>query len=239
MNLPNDSGLDATTAVLNALRALEADAQTSAGAGADASGLSDAQLQVRALAELGEVRAAIERVALRQIAALERVRVLNPESDPVRAGGHRDVGSLLAELWRISLPNARQLCDVARATAPRYTLHGDVLPPEFIHLAAALFGRPSGGGSAGEDSEGDDSEGDEASGDDDPDPVAASSRVSAEQAAVIVRELEKTGHGCTHEQRTIGERMLVTHAPGLTVEQMRRLAIRGCQIVCVRGSASD
>ena len=51
-------------------------------------------------------------------------------------------------------------------------------------------------------------------------------RVSVEQAAVIVRELVKTGPGCSLEHRALGERVLVEHAPGLTVEQMRRLAIQ-------------
>ncbi len=58
----------------------------------------------------------------------------------MRAGGYRDLGSLLAELWKTSLPVARQLCLVAQATASRHTLHGEVLPAEFPDLARAVLG---------------------------------------------------------------------------------------------------
>ena len=43
---------------------------------------------------------------------------------------------------------------------------------------------------------------------------------------MIIRELAKTGPGCSLEQRIAGERALVGHAPGFTVEQMRRLAVQ-------------
>ena len=58
----------------------------------------------------------------------------------MRAAGHPNVESLLAELWKTPLPAARQLCAVARATAPRHTLQGEELPAEFPDLAAALLG---------------------------------------------------------------------------------------------------
>ena len=51
-------------------------------------------------------------------------------------------------------------------------------------------------------------------------------RVSVEQAAVIIRELVKTGPGCSLDDRAMGERVLIEHAPGLTVEQLRRLAVQ-------------
>ncbi len=165
--------------------------------------LSGAKLMVRSLASLGALRAAVDAVALRWIAGLEQAGASDPASDPVRAAGHSDVGSLLAELWRVSLPSARQLCGVARATAPRYNLQGERLPAEFPEVAAVLLG-----GSA------DDSEN------------VAPSQVSVEQAAAIIRELAKTGQGCSLEQRSMGERALVEVAPGLTVEQMRRVAIQ-------------
>ncbi|NEN06620.1 DUF222 domain-containing protein [Diaminobutyricibacter tongyongensis] len=227
MTFPPADDLDTVAAALDALRALEADpvADTSAvvagadaGAVADAgaSGLSEAQLHARSLAAIGAVRAALERVALRRIAALDRAGSLDPATDPVRAGGHGDIGSFLAELWRTSLPHARQLCAVARATAPKHTLTGEELPPEFPELAAALLGDPGHSGDPGDP---------EASGD--PKTGAApTGHVSVEQAAVIIRELGKTGDGCSLEQRHRGERLLVEHAPALTVEQMRRSAIQ-------------
>ncbi|NEN04406.1 DUF222 domain-containing protein [Diaminobutyricibacter tongyongensis] len=218
MTFPAADDLDAVAAALDALRALETDpdAVDAVGRGDDGAGsdvgagdvaLSEAQLHARSLAAIGAVHAAVERVALRRIAALDRAVSLDPATDPVRAGGHRDIGSFLAELWRTSLPHARQLCAVARATAPKHTLAGEELPPEFPELAAALLGDPA-----------------------DPDHpeagAASDADVSVEQAAVIIRELAKTGNGCTREQRSAGERLLVEHALALTVEKMRRLAIQ-------------
>ncbi len=43
---------------------------------------------------------------------------------------------------------------------------------------------------------------------------------------MIVRELGKTGPGCTRDERAAGERLLVDHAPGLTVGHLRRLAVQ-------------
>ncbi len=186
--------LDDIATALDLLRDVEA-----RGDGASES-LSEAQSLVRSLAALGLVRQAVETVAIRRIAALEQASSLDPEADPARAAGHSDVGSLLAELWRTSLPAARQLCAVARATAPRYSLHGEELPPEFPELAQALL-----------DSNGE---------------AVPAPRISAEQAAVIIRELAKTGPGCSAEQRAMGERALVEHAPGFTVEHLRRLAVQ-------------
>ena len=226
MTFPSARDLDAIAAALETLRALESDAgdvadagagcRDGAGSTASVAGLTEAQLLVRSLAVLGVVRAAVEVVAVRRIAALDRACALDPEADPVRAAGHRDLGCLLAELWKTSLPAARQLCAVARATAPRTTLHGEVLPAEFPELAQAVLG----GGDPDADSDDPES--------DDPGSARSASglRVSVEQAAVIIRELGRTGPGCTLEQRNLGERVLVEHAAGLSVEQVRRLAVQ-------------
>ncbi|HEV7812467.1 MAG TPA: DUF222 domain-containing protein [Leifsonia sp.] len=48
--------------------------------------------------------------------------------------------------------------------------------------------------------------------------------VSVEQAAVIVRELGKAAPGCTAADIETGERVLVQHAPTLTVTELRTLA---------------
>ncbi|WP_345762627.1 hypothetical protein [Diaminobutyricibacter sp. McL0608] len=209
MTFPPARDLDAVATALATLRALEAE---------EGAALSEAQLLVRSLAALGSVRAAVEAVALRRIASLDRACELDPETSPIRSSGYRDLESLLAELWRTSLPAARQLCGVARAVAPRHSLHGDELPAEFPELAAALLGTDSDDAGSRDD----DRTVDEAGGED----AALPTRVSVEQAAVIIRELGKTGPGCSLEQRTYGERVLVDHAPGLTVEETRRLAIQ-------------
>ena len=163
---------------------------------------------------------------------------LDPESDPVQAAGHPNVESLLAELWKTSLPAARQLCGVARATAPRHTLQGDELPAEFPDLAQALLG-PSTASERGGDPDCSDAVSADATGADatgatgaDPDDAAGDAagdlrpRVSVEQAGAIIRELVKTGPGCSLEDRAMGERVLIEHAPGLTVEQLRKLAVQ-------------
>jgi hypothetical protein len=48
--------------------------------------------------------------------------------------------------------------------------------------------------------------------------------VSVEQAAVIVRELGKAAPGCSTADLEMGERVLVEHAPTLTVTELRSLA---------------
>ncbi len=226
MTYPPCHDVDAVVAALDALRALET------GADARAGSLTQAQSLVQSLAALGAVRAAVEAVALRRIAALARACVVDPQADPVRAAGHSDIGSLLAELWRTSLPAARQLCAVARATAPRYGLLGEELPAEFPDVAAALLRDVTGESPAVDtgrrDSDvGDDGDSGSSVAADPAGPFAATApRVSVEQAAAIIRGLGKTGPGCTLEQRSAGERLLVEHSPGLTVEQLRRLAVQ-------------
>ncbi|WP_345763880.1 DUF222 domain-containing protein [Diaminobutyricibacter sp. McL0608] len=256
MTFPPASDLDVVAAALDALRALEADADgeldggfgadartgmnahacagadTAATAGAGANEvagsapatsfvagsapapagpvLTNAQKLVRSLAALGAIRAAVDAVALRRIVALEGGRWFDSESDPVQAAGHPNVESLLAELWKTPLPAARQLCAVARATAPRHTLQGESLPAEFPDLAKALFS---------DDADAADTEADPTAG-------VVRPRVSVEQAGAIIRELVKTGPGCGLDERAMGERVLIEHAPGLTVEQLRKLAVQ-------------
>ncbi|MET0805912.1 MAG: DUF222 domain-containing protein, partial [Lacisediminihabitans sp.] len=55
------------------------------------------------------------------------------------------------------------------------------------------------------------------------DAVAAGA-VSVDAAAVIVRELEQSAPNCSADARLAGERVLVEHAPGLTVKQVHGLA---------------
>ncbi|WP_345764180.1 DUF222 domain-containing protein [Diaminobutyricibacter sp. McL0608] len=255
MTFPPHADLDRLAAAVEALRALEAgigagagggvdagasavagvgpDAGAVAGARADASAvdsaslagpvLTGAQEMVRSLAVLGAVRAAVDAVAVHRIAVLERERSLDWDADPVQAAGHPSVESLLAELWKTPLPAARQLCGVARATAPRHTLQGEELPAEFPDLAQALLGNGAGS------EHGDDPvSGDAANLGDDARDVADGlrPRVSVEQAGAIIRELVKTGPGCGLDDRAMGERVLIEHAPGLTVEQLAKLAVQ-------------
>jgi hypothetical protein len=49
-------------------------------------------------------------------------------------------------------------------------------------------------------------------------------RLGVEAAAVIVHELDQAAGFCSAESRTVGERLLVEHAPGLTVKQVQGLA---------------
>lgn len=52
----------------------------------------------------------------------------------------------------------------------------------------------------------------------------ADARLSVEQAGVIVRELTTAAPGCAPDELAVGERILVEHAPALTVTELRVLA---------------
>ena len=149
----------------------------------------------------------------------------------MQAAGHPNVESLLAELWKTPLPAARQLCAVARATAPRHTLQGEALPAEFPDLAQALLGNGAGSERRRRPGRRRQRHG-RGPGRRTPAPprlllpVILRPRVSVEQAGVIIRELVKTGPGCSLDDRAMGERVLIEHAPGLTVEQLRKLAVQ-------------
>ncbi|MFF1878880.1 DUF222 domain-containing protein [Leifsonia sp. NPDC058230] len=149
------------------------------------------------LTVLGDVQAVLDAVKLRAAGELVGRSVLVGEENPVARCGHSSPSALLAERWQIPVPAARQYCLVGDATAPRMSLAGEVLPATFPVLAAAV--------SAPVDTP----------------PVGW---VSVEQAAVIVRELQKAAPGCTVSDLACGERVLVEHAPSLTVTDLRALA---------------
>jgi len=107
-----------------------------------------------------------------------------------RRAGHASPASFLAELWQISVPEARRLCEVGVAVRPRPALDGSLLPARYPALAAAV----------------------------------ESLALGVEAAAVIVRELDLAAPFCTASARAAGERLLVEHAPGLTVRQVQGLA---------------
>ena len=114
---------------------------------------------------------------------------------------------MLAERWRISLGTARRYCTVGEATGTRLSLTGETLPPRFPALAAATTTLAA---APGEDPSGDED--------------ATGGWVSVEQAAVIVRELGKAADRCTVEDLHGAERVLVEHAPSLTVPELRALS---------------
>jgi hypothetical protein len=117
----------------------------------------------------------------------------------VHRAGHSSPAVLVAERWQIPVPAARQYCLVGDATAPRVSLTGEVLPARFPALASAVST-----------------------------PIDAATDgvgwVSVEQAAVIVRELGKAAPGCSSTDLEVGERVLVEHAPNLTITELRGLA---------------
>src|SRR3954464_5784818 len=146
---------------------------------------------------LGHMQAALDAAKVR--AAGKLVRRWNalddePDGDALR-DGHRKPEAMLSERWRITYAAARQLCDVADAVIPRIGSAGDALPAFLPELAASL----------------------------DPDNPSVG-HVSIDQAGVIVRELEKAAVACTPENLVHGERLLVKHAPNLTVAEVRTLA---------------
>ncbi|MFF1878287.1 DUF222 domain-containing protein [Leifsonia sp. NPDC058230] len=151
------------------------------------------------LTVLGDVQAVLDAVKLRAAGELVARSVLAGEENPVTRVGHSSPAVLLAERWQVPVPAARHYCVVGDATAPRVSLAGEVLPATYPALAESVAT-----------------------------PLASSNGavgwVSVEQAAVIVRELGKAAPACAASDLAAGERVLVEHAPSLTVTDLRALA---------------
>jgi len=160
----------------------------------DAASLSPRAL-LKLVDELGRLQARLDAVKLGAVGQLLRQWNQLDEKGLVLRGGHRNAVTLLAERWQVAVPTARQVCAVADAVSPRVGLTGEVLPAGFPALADAL------------------------------DPESSDTVwVSVDQAAVIVRELGKAAPACSYESLQLGERVLVQHAPDLTVRELRVLA---------------
>jgi len=161
------------------------------------SGDASASELLELVSMLGHMQAAIDAVKVR--AAGKLVRRWNALDDEPDGGalrdGHRNPEAMLSERWRITYAAAKQLCDVADAVVARIGSAGDTLPAFLPELAASL----------------------------DPENPSVG-HVSIDQAGVIVRELEKAAVACTPENLLHGERLLVKHAPNLTVAEVRTLA---------------
>ena len=149
-----------------------------------------------AISELGEVQAVLDAVKVRVAGELVARSVIIGPENPVTRAGHTQPAGVLEERWRIARGAARQYCVVGDAVAPRQSLTGEALPARLPVLATAI-GAPL----TGEDT-----------------------RVSVDQAAVIVRELAKAAPGCSTADLAMGEQALVEHAPALTVTDLRTLA---------------
>jgi hypothetical protein len=159
---------------------------------------------LNALSVLGEAQAALDAVKLRVVGELVHRSTVVGEANPTTRAGHSQPAALVAERWQIALPAARQYCRVGEATAPRVSLAAEVLPARFPTLAAALDA-PAGEHDAERD-------------------AVPPDRVSLDQAAVIVRELDKAAPACSASALSLGENTLVEHAPNLTVAELRVLA---------------
>ena len=147
----------------------------------------------------------LDAVKLRVAGELEnRSTVLGPEN-PVTRAGHATAAAVLAERWQISIGTARRYCTVGEAT-------GSQAEPDRGGPAAPVPGagrsdRRAGRGPLTERRGG-----------------GVAGWVSVEQAAVIVRELAKAADRCPVEDLHGAERVLVEHAPSLTVPELRTLA---------------
>ncbi len=152
-----------------------------------------------ALTSLGEAQAVLDAAKVRVAGELvARGALVGPQNPVVRAG-HASPATLIAERWRISAASARDFCRAGEATARQTSLVGEVLPPRFPALAQVMRSvlvaeQPS------------------------------SARVTVDQAAVIVRELAKAASGCSVADFEAGERLLVEHAPDLTIRELGMLA---------------
>lgn len=149
------------------------------------------------VATLAEIRGAVDALSVMVAGALHAA-ARDPDSAPVVLGGHRNAASRLSEVWRIPMSAAHQLTMLGSATRSTRSLLGEAIEPEYPAVAAAIGVVPKATGET--------------------------PQLSVDQAAVIVRELQKAQPRCSRDQLATGEQLVVTHAPPLTVEQTRRLA---------------
>lgn len=165
----------------------------------------DAILDV--VAALGDAQAVLDAVKVHVAGELNARLLAGAPTDPVRRAGHSNVPAFLAEHWRVSIGTARQYCSVGEGSRQRLSLIGEPLPSRFPALEAALAATMDASMTESTD--------------------VLSPRpawVSIEQAAVIVRELTKASAGCAADELAAAERILVDHAPALTVPELRALA---------------
>ncbi|WP_431279987.1 DUF222 domain-containing protein [Leifsonia poae] len=147
-----------------------------------------------ALAAVGDLQAALDAVKVGLARELVARSTGAGATNPVLRTGHSSAANLIAEQWQISMPAARQYCQVGEATAPVIGPDDAAGAARFPAVAAAI--------------------------------EASSGWVSVDQAAVIVRELDKAASGCTPASLHAGERVLVERAPDLTYLELRALAER-------------
>jgi len=94
---------------------------------------------LRLLANAGTAQRSLDaiRVRLAGEVATQSAPHLGSEGMARRAG-HATPASFLAELWQISVPEARRLCEVGVAVRPRPALDGTFLPARYPALADAV-----------------------------------------------------------------------------------------------------
>jgi len=94
---------------------------------------------LRLLADAGAVQRAMDviRVRLAGELAAQSAEHLGAEGIARRAG-HAQPASFLAELWQISIAEAKRLCDVGVAVRSRVALDGSMLPARYPTLAGAV-----------------------------------------------------------------------------------------------------
>ncbi|GAA1445560.1 HNH endonuclease signature motif containing protein [Leifsonia poae] len=158
---------------------------------------------LNSLTTLGHVQAVLDAVKVRVVGELVARSNLPGSQNPVSRAGHSSPAALVEERWRVPKAQARRYCVVAESVTRRLSLTGETLPPQLPILAEAVdaplheAGAPLEGVGAG---------------------------VGIDHASVIVRELAKTAPGCSLSDLRVGERVLVDHAPSLTVAELRTLA---------------
>jgi len=152
-----------------------------------------ADVLLRLVTDAGTVQRSLDAIRVRLAGELVSQSAPHLGTEGIaRRAGHASPALFLAELWQISVAEARRLCEVGVAVRPRPALDGSLLPPRYPALADAVESLAFG----------------------------------VEAAAVIVRELDLAAPFCSAEARAAGERLLVEHAPGLTVRQVQGLARR-------------
>jgi len=98
-----------------------------------------ADVLLRFLADAGTAQRAMDVIRARLAGELCAQSAERLGADGIaRRAGHAQPAPFLAELWQISVGEARRLCDVGVAVRPRVALDGSMLPARYPALAGAV-----------------------------------------------------------------------------------------------------
>ena len=94
---------------------------------------------LRLLADAGAVQRGVDVIRVRLAGELAAQSAEHLGADEIaRRAGHAQPASFLAELWQISVGEAKRLCDVGVAVRSRVALDGSLLPARYPEVGSAI-----------------------------------------------------------------------------------------------------